>query len=76
MAQSYIVMINQRDSDVHIGSQVGVGLRDGHSHRVSPVGGRAGEIGEKPAVDVMDLRGPHVAATPDRPASGREHVVL
>ena len=69
-------MVNQRESNVHIGPQVGLSLRDGHSHRVSPVRRRAGEIREKPSVDVMDLRSPHVAITPHRPPSGREDVAL
>ena len=76
MVERYLVMVDKRNSEILVRSEVGVSLRDGHSDGVPGIGSRAGEVGEEPPIDVMDLRGPHVVLTPHRPTTGREDVAL
>ena len=76
MVERYLVMVDKRNSEILVRSEVGVSLRDGHSYGVPGIGSCAGEVGEEPPIDVMDLRGPHVVLTPHRPTTGREDVAL
>ena len=69
-------MVDKRNSEILVRSEVGVSLRDGHSDGVPGIGSCAGEVGEEPPIDVMDLRGPHIAGTPARPLASREDVAL
>ena len=69
-------MIDERNSEVQVGTQVRLCLRDSHADGVPGVGSGAGEVGEEPPVDVVNLRRPHVVLAPHRPSSGREDVVL
>ena len=72
----YLVVIDERNSEVQVGTQVGVCLGDSHADGVPGVGSGAGEVGEEPPVDVVNLRRPHVVFAPHWPSSGREDVVL
>ena len=71
-----LVAVDERSSDILVRSQVGIRLRDGHSYRPPTIGCGTGEVGEKPSVNEMNLRGPHVVLAPHGPPSGREHIAL
>ena len=49
-------MIDERNSEVQVGTQVRLCLRDSHADGVPGVGSGAGEVGEEPPVDVVNLR--------------------